>query len=320
MLSRRHIRIKVLQALYAFFVSGNDRLDLGEKELLRSIDKLRELYIYQFSLILKLVDFEAQRIEEAKKKFYPTEEDKNPNTKFINNKFVKQLSQNTYLKREIDKYKVSWAGHEDVIRKILTHFKSSQDFAEYIKKPEESYSESKEVITSLVKNVINESEQLMSVYEDMSIYWVDDFYLANLLIIKAISLFQENWNSDYPLPPLLKSNKNTEDQDEEKFIIDLYRKTIVRSEEFNKLIEEKAKNWDMDRIALMDSILIKMALAEVTGFEDIPIKVSINEYLEIAKYFSTSKSSIFINGIIDKIVIDMRAQKKFLKSGRGLID
>lgn len=317
MLSRRHLRIKVVQALYAFFQSKNDRLDLGEKQLILSINKLYELYIHQLSFLVAINEFAVKRIEEAKKKHIPTEEDLNPNTKFINNRIFKQLASNKdFLKKE-EIYKISWVDEREMLRKFFVEFKESHEYINYMNSDEDSYEEDKKLIIKLVKKRLSSFTNLESYYEDKNIYWVDDFHTANFLIIKTIQLFTEDQDEFKLLPAIYKSSK--EDNNDKDFIISLFRKTILKSEEYKKMIEEKAKNWEIDRIAIMDVLLLKMALAELFEFPSIPVKVTMNEYIELAKYFSTSKSSVFINGILDKLIESLKSENKIKKTGRGLM-
>ena len=316
MLSRRHLRIKALQSLYAFMQSHNDRLDYGEKELLRSLDKLYEIYIYQLSLLVEIVDYAKKRIEENSRKFYPTEEDKNPNTRFVDNRFIRQLADNKSYKTYVDKYKISWADEEEMIRKLYIRIRETKYYKEYMSSPDCSYTDDKEVIIKIVKKVISESDSLHYYFEEKNIYWADDFYTANYLVIKTIKGFEENQSELTPLPSLFK-NDNNEDKE---FLINLFRKVILRSDEYFKMIEGKVKNWESDRLAVMDILLLKMALAELLEFPSIPIKVTLNEYIELSKMFSTPKSKVFVNGILDKMISELKRNNEIKKTGRGLLE
>ncbi len=316
MLSRRHLRIKALQSLYAFNQSHNDRLDYGEKELLRSLDKLYEIYIYQLSLLVEIVDYANKRIEENRHKFYPTEEDLNPNTRFVDNRFIKQLADNKSYNTNVEKYKISWADEEEMIRKLFVEIRNSKFYKEYMNSPDSSYENDKDVIIKIVKKIISESDSLHFYYEERNIYWADDFYTANYLVIKTIKGFDEKQGELTPLPTLFKNN-NEEDKD---FLVNLFRKVILRSDEYFLLIEGKVKNWESDRLAVMDILLLKMALAELLEFPSIPVKVTLNEYIELSKMYSTPKSKVFINGILDKMIADLRRKNEIKKMGRGLLE
>jgi N utilization substance protein B len=316
MLSRRHLRIKALQSLYAFIQSHNDRLDYGEKELLRSLDKLYEIYIYQLSLLIEIVDYADKRIEENRRKFYPTKDDLNPNTRFVDNRFIKQLADNKSYNTNAEKYKISWADEEEMIRKLFVKIRDSKFYKEYLDSPDSSYENDKDVVIKIVKKIISESDSLHFYFEERNIYWADDFYTANYLVIKTIKGFDEKQGELTPLPTLFK-NDNQEDKD---FLINLFRKVILRSDEYFLLIEGKVKNWESDRLAVMDILLLKMALAELLEFPSIPVKVTLNEYIELSKMFSTPKSKVFINGILDKMIADLRRKNEIKKMGRGLLE
>ncbi len=318
MLSRRHLRIKALQALYAFFQSFNDRIDIGEKELFRSLDKLYEIYVYQLSLLIDIIEFAKKRQDENKLKFFPTEEDLNPNTRFIENQFYQQLTANKDLLKYIDRYKISWVDQEDMIRKLLVQIRNSTEFNDYMAKPENSYNNDKDIFTRIIKKHLSRSEILQSYYEDKNIYWHEDFHTANLLVIKTIKSFNEDWDENYKLPVIFENDSINRNNEDREFLIKLFRNTIIHSDEYERLIDDKAKNWEMDRIAIMDVLLIKMALVELLELPSIPIKVTLNEYIELAKLYSTPKSKVFVNGILDKLIGDLKTQNKIKKTGRGL--
>jgi N utilization substance protein B len=320
MLSRRHLRIKVLQALYAFTLSSNDRLDLGEKELLRSLDKLYEIYIYQLSLVTELVTFAKKRLEENKLKYFPTTDDLNPNKRFIENRFSEQLSKNRDFQKYTDLYKINWFDQEDMIRKLMLQTRESKGYKDYMASPECTFDDDKEIFISIFKKILAKSESLQYYFADKSIYWSDDFHTSNLMAIKTIKSWDETWDEYVKIPVIFENGASGKDHEDKAFIIQLFRKTILRSEEFDKLIDEKVKNWEMDRIALMDMLLIKMALVEILESASIPIKVTLNEYIELAKSYSTPKSKVFVNGILDKLIVDLKTQKKIKKTGRGLME
>ena len=320
MLSRRHLRIKALQALYAFFQSENTRLDLGEKELIKSLDKLYEIYIYQLSLLIEINSYARKRIEENKHKFYPTEEEQNPNTRFIDNRFIQKLGQNKNLSKKIEEYKISWVDEEELIRKLFVKIRDSEDYKAYMSSENNNYKEDINILLKITKKFISKDEILQFHYEEKSIYWSDDFYTSNLLLLITLKTFPENSDELTPLPSLLSGSKFDDTNEDREFLIQLFRKVILKSDYFYDLMEEKVKNWEMDRLAVMDILIIKMALAELIEFPSIPIKVTLNEYIELAKYYSTPKSKFFVNGILDKLIVDLKAQEKIKKTGRGLIE
>jgi transcription antitermination protein NusB len=320
MLSRRLLRIKVLQALYAHFISENDRVDNGEKQLFVSIDKLYDLFIYQLSLLAEITDFERQRMEEAKTKFLPTAEELNPNKRFTENRFIAQIVKNRDYKRHVELLKISWTEEVDLIRKLNNQIRESKEYDKYISQEEDSYEADKNFIIKIFVKYICQSELLQSIYEEKSIYWANDFDTVSILIQKTIKDFREGWDEFKPLPGIFESNGDGDPNDDKEFVRQLYRKTIIHSQEFEEIISHKAVNWEYERIAQMDIILLKMAIAELTKFPSIPVKVTLNEYIELSKSYSTPKSKVFINGILDNLITEFKESKRIKKTGRGLME
>ncbi|MBW6461273.1 MAG: transcription antitermination factor NusB [Bacteroidales bacterium] len=322
MLSRRHLRVKVLQALYAFFQSdGNDLAD-GEKQLVKSADKLYELYIYQLAFLISLVDFILNRMEEGKKKFYPTEEDLHPNTRLIENALIKQIAENKDFLRWKNRLKVNWSGEINLFHKFYQELKSGEDYLALVHSEDTGYKADKELLTMVVSNYLADYEMLRSYYEDLSIYWSDEDYdISLVMLLKTIQLYREQWSEEHGLPSLFKTEDEFDGDDEDrKYMLKLFRHAILRSEDYAKLVEDQAVNWEVDRIAVMDMIILKMALTELTVFPSIPVKVTINEYIEISKSYSSVKSKLFINGILDKLVVKLKNEGKIIKMGRGLME
>ncbi|MBN1339985.1 MAG: transcription antitermination factor NusB [Bacteroidales bacterium] len=320
MLGRRHLRIKVLQSLYAFFQSGDDRLDIAEKGLLRSLDKLYEIYIYQLSFLIELVRFSEKKMNEAKNKYYPTEQEMNPNTRFIQNRLIAQLASNQHLLKQIQKFRISWHDQEELLKQTLIKIKESTVYQEYMEAGEDSFGNDQDFLIKLVKRKFSKLENLHFYYEEKNIFWSDDYNVANHLVIKTITALEETDDEFLPLPELLETPANKFDESDLDFIKLLFRKVIIRDQELETLIRDKLKNWELERLAIMDIIILKMAIVELMDCHSIPVKVTLNEYIEIAKLYSTPKSSFFINGILDKLISDLKSEKKIKKVGIGLID
>jgi len=319
MLSRRLIRAKVLQEIYAFITAGNDDLLKGERALDRSFDKLYELYIYQVSMLLAIHDYALKRIDENRVKLLPTEDDLNPNLKFIENKVLLLLKENRDLQNAISTYKVSWTDEEDMVRKLYVFFIESKGYNEYMSTDNSSFEEDVVIVTKLVKNQLSNSDLLKDYYEERNIYWVDDFYIANFLVIKMVKQMDSSNNEFTHLPGLFVERNAEEKNDDQKFYTRLFRRTILNSTKLQEEIAEKVKNWEMDRIATIDVIILKMALTELTEFPSIPVNVTMNEYIDLSKMFSTPKSSGFINGVLDRMIKDYKERKLIKKTGRGLL-
>ena len=320
MLSRRFLRIKVLHAIYAFQQEGPENISAGEKQLMVSLDKLYELYIHFFSLMLELRDFAHRRMEENRQKYLPTADDLDPNLRFLENKFLQQLADNRDLKRRIASYKINWVEEEEIIRKFYNRMRETEAYQEYMNKEKVNYSDEKNMIAKVVLLLFSESELLRSFFEEKNIYWTNDFDIAVMMVDKTISGYKEKSDEYTALPSLLKDEHFEDGSEDLQFVKILYRKTLINSKEFDKVISERAANWELDRIALMDTILIKMAITELVEFPSIPIKVSLNEYIELAKEYSSAKSKIFINGVLDKLIVDYKEQGIIKKAGRGLME
>jgi len=314
MLNRRHLRIKVLQTLYAFAQSNNNSLVTGEKELLHSIDKMYELYIYYLTMFDSFTHFAEIKMEDAKRKRFPTPEDLNPNTKFVNNKFIAYLKENVAIKNASLETKVNWSGavEQNILLKLYNYFITTDLYADYMATEGQSFEEDKNFIIKLFKKEICNFELLLDFFEERSIYWQDDFDLVCSMVIKTLKTFKSPDDIYAPILPLYKD-------DEEEFVKTLFRKGLNNLEENYKLIASYTQNWDSERIALMDRLLMNLAITEAKAFPEIPIKVTLNEYIEISKFYSTPKSSNFINGILDKIFIDLQKKGEIKKIGRGLI-
>lgn len=306
--------MKVMQALYAFFQSDNKDLNKAEKELIAGINKIYDLYVYLLTLLIELRHQAERIVADAKNKRLPTESDLNPSTRFIDNAIVKQLTESTQLKREVSARKITWQTDDELVRKILSGIKLSNEYQQYMSLPATTYQTDKQFIIDSYKNCIADQDLLEHYFEEKSIYWIDDLRLANYGVIKTIEGMNEKQQADFSLMSLYK-----DEEEDKKFVIDLFRKTIVHEKELEKVVSGKTQNWEVERIAMMDILLMKMAITEMLHFESIPVKVTLNEYIELSKMYSSPKSKIFINGILDKLVQDFKRDSKLMKSGRGLM-
>jgi transcription antitermination protein NusB len=315
MLNRRHLRVKVLQSLYAYHQSNSGDIRQHEKNLLQSIDKVYEMYIWMLSLISEIADYSANDAEERANKHLPTEEDKNASVKILTNKFILSLQKNKEFLAGLKKYKVSWDFEPELIKSLFIILKNSEDYKEYIKKTDDTIQTDKDIIKFIFKKVILKSSIAEQVFEDMFIYWPVDKDVLQALIAKTFKNFSYD---EFELNKLAEVTANWEEDRE--FIVNLFEQSIRFNNDYQEMIGKKTQNWEPDRIAMMDTLLMKMAIVEFINFNSIPVKVTINEYLEISKEFSTPKSNSFINGILDKILFELKAENKVKKSGRGLIE
>jgi len=313
MISRRLLRVKVLQVLFAYFKSENDSLSNAEKELLHSIRKAYDLYHYLLLIPIELVDFAESKIEFGRQKLVPTREDLNPNTRFVENKLVKQLRENEALQKYASEYRLNWRAYPDLIRKLYQRVSVSDYFEQYMAAPACTYSDDKQLVVNILSRELEDFDDLTANLEEQSIYWNDDIEFMLSMVVKTLKKFKENQPGSTPLFPMYRG------EDDEDYIKRLLRKVILKHAENVKLIDEFTKNWEVDRIASMDILIMELALTEILEFPSIPVKVSFNEYIEIAKYYSTDQSSTFVNGVLDKIIQSLRRQKKIVKQGRGLV-
>ena len=315
MLNRRHLRIKVLQALYAYFQSEEENYRRTENEMMNAIDRIYDLYLFLLLSFGELKEIESRRLEELNTKIRPTETDLNPNLKFVENKVFALVETNAHIRRASEENKVNWLGdeHQEMFRKVMSQIRESETYFAYMSEEQTSFENDLEFACTLFKSEIANSPLIYNFFEEKSIQWLDDIDLACTMVLKTIKTFSLEGNNE--ILPLFK-----DPEDEKEFVRILLRKTIDNDKENLSLIDDLTKNWDLDRIARMDIILMKMAITELQAFNNIPKKVTLNEYIEISKYYSTPKSNGFINGILDKAVERLEKENKINKIGRGLID
>ncbi len=313
MITRRHIRLKVMQTLYSYFSNPQNDLKIYEKVLLKDIYSISNLHVIIFSFLLELYKFAQGFLEDNKFKFIPTEEDLNPNTKFINNRVFSILIEDKELLKKVDiNSRVLTKSDLDVIRKVFVKVIKSNQYNDYLNNDKDNLVEDKKFVQILLNEFILENDIFHHILQEKSIFWLDDLPFIVLFLKAQINNLEKGSSSSVVVDVF----KNKEDK---KFAIDLFRNTIKNSSEFDSIIERKVQNWEIDRIANMDLLFIKMALSEIVSFVEMPVKVSFNEYIEISKYYSTKNSKVFINGILDKIVSEFRSEGKIKKTGKGLV-
>lgn len=301
-----------MQSVYALLQSKSDNLKKEEEFLCTSIEKMHDLYVLMLRLLVEVKNMEKKHIEISGKKYLATAQDLNPNCKFINNQIFRLLEESGSLNAYLEEKKLNyWRLDNEYVHEILKLVKESSIYADYLKSEKSSFEEDREFVVALFKNVVAPNEKLAEYFEDKTISWVDDIPFVNTWIVKSL-------NQIKPKQTFLLGNLY-KDEDDKKFVVDLFRKVVLNHKEFEKEIENKTPNWDTDRIAEIDMILIKMAISEFLKFPSIPTSVTINEYIEIAKDYSSEKSSFFINGVIDKILKEFTASKRLNKIGRGLL-
>jgi N utilization substance protein B len=313
MISRRLLRVKVLQLLYAYYKNQDRTIAKAEKELFFSIGKAYDLYHYLLLLIVELAFVSERKIETAKAKIIPTHEDLNPNTRFIDNKVIRQLAENIQLKSYAESNTINWTDQEDYIRLLFDKLVQSDLYINYMNAEKNSYQDDKKFVEKFFLTLVAADEDFYSLMEEKSIYWNDEVEFIISMVIKTIKGLKENDDQYTSIMSLFK------DDEDEDYVKTLFRKAVVNHTEHVEMIQKNTKNWDLERIAFMDILIMELALTELKEFPSVPVKVSFNEYLEIAKYYSTSNSSNFINGILDKLVKELKENGKVKKVGRGLV-
>lgn len=313
-INRRQLRIKVLQMLYSYEQTEDANLSSFEKKLVNTIDETHDLYLYYLLLLIEFKFLAEQKIEESKSKLRPAEKDINPSLVFVENPILVSLSENQELKKLFAKRSISWAAEMDLVRTLFNKIRTSEIYLQYIESGEQGLHSDISFISKLFKNFVVNDELILSYFEERSIYWIEDIDLVASMIIKSFKRSKET-KGKVDVLPLFKEKK-----EEQSFFKELFHNSVIKKDEIDKIIRDHTKNWDIERIALMDILLMRLAVTEVTSFSSIPIKVTLNEYIELAKQYSTNKSNFFINGILDQSFSDLKSEGKIKKIGRGLLE
>jgi transcription antitermination protein NusB len=313
MISRRLLRIKALMALYAFNRREEDDLANAEQELMFSIGKTYDLYHQILLLVIDLANVGLEKIDQGLQKKMPTPEDLNPNRRFVDNMLIAQLRNNISLNKYLDTKKLSWVNYPHLSRLLYTQMTGWDVYREYMDTGSSNYLSDKKFVLRLVTELFLNSEDLHSNLEEQSIYWNDDIEYVTAMLEKTIKKFKAESGEKTSMMPLFKN------EEDEEFVKLLFRNAVIHSAKYSELIDKNTTNWEVERIALMDILVMQLAITEIIQFPEIPVKVTLNEYIEIAKYYCTSKSSTFVNGILDNIVKEIREKGLFNKYGRGLV-
>ncbi len=308
MINRNLIRIRIVQIVYSWYQNTNNDLRKTEKELLFGLQKSYDLYYYLLLLMVDLTTAYENRVESKRNKYLPSHDDLNPNTHLINNKFMHQLRENEQLKKQLTDRPMIWDADNSFVKNLLDKILVSEVYRDYTELTAPTYEQDREFWRKIFKKYIYLNEELDDILEDESIYWNDDVEIVQTFVLKTIKKFSEDMGARQPLLPMFKDD---EDRD---FALKLLHETILNEKIYRDLIEKHTEKWDFDRIAFMDLIIMQVALSEICTFESIPTSVSLNEYIEIAKSYSTPKSGIFINGILDAIVQEIKEEKRIFKN------
>ena len=307
MINREIIRLKIVQITYAYYQNGGKNIDTAEKELFFSLAKAYDLYNYLLLLMVDINRIAIRSVETAQNRYNRIQEGEQPNTKFIENRFITQLEVNKQLLEFQEGQKRNWSNEEEFVRSLYNQIIETDYYKEYMADPTSSYSQDRELWRKIYKNIICNNERLESLLEDMSLYWNDDKYIVDTFVLKTIKRFDESKGADQELLPEFK------DEEDREFAHRLFRNTLLNADYYRKLISDNTKNWEFNRIALMDLVIMQIALAEIQTFPNIPLSVSLNEYVDIAKMYSTPRSGSYVNGLLDSISKKLIAEKKIIK-------
>ena len=308
MINRVLIRLKIVQIVYAYYQNGGKNLDTAEKELFFSLSKAYDLYNYLLLLMVEITKQAERKQSAAKSKLLPTAEELYPNTKFVDNRFIAQLEVNKQLLEFSETQKKTWENESEFVKSLCEKIMDSDIYKEYMASETSSYEEDRELWRKIYKRIIFNNPELDQVLEDQSLYWNDDKEIVDTFVLKTIKRFDEKNGAKQELLPEFK------DEEDQDFARRLLRRTILNADYYRHLISENTRNWDLDRVAFMDVVIMQIALAEILSFPNIPVSVSLNEYVEIAKLYSTPKSGSFINGTLDGIVKILKEDNKLTKN------
>ncbi len=309
MLSRHFLRAKVLQQLYSCIVSEQNDIAIAEQDFLAGIEQTYKLEVYIFSAVLEIRDIAENQIEEAKTKFFPTEEELNPNMRFVNNALINQLRNNLELTKAIDKLKINWVEQKDMLKNIFNRFKDSNSYKDYMALENCSYEDEKKAVIQLMRNYLLKNESFLEFLFEKQLYWESDFMFVGLTFLNYLKEFKEDDSERKPLFQMFGDERD----DRKIFATDLLRKCLTHFSEYDAMFLKHVENWDMERLAFLDRIIIKMGITELIYCPTVPVRVSMNEYIELAKEFSTERSKLFVNGLLDKFLVDLRAEGKIIK-------
>lgn len=315
MLNRRHLRIKALQTLYAYHQAETKDIKVFEKSLLQQVDKVYQNYLQLLLLLVEVVQHTAIDAQERSEKHIPSAEDLNVSKRLLDNRFIRQIENNSYFTEAIKAQKISWQGESDLIRQLFLQMRKKTEYQEYCNAATHDYITDQEFIQFILKKIIGKSVLIDQYFEERNINWTTDKQVVYSMVNKTFKLFTTDSHKNQKLAEVAPNW-----EDDKAFYLELFKQAVANDVQYQSYIADKTKNWEVDRIAMMDILLMKMAICEWMYFPSIPVKVSINEYIEISKEYSTPNSKVFINGILDKLVVDLKKANKIRKTGRGLIE
>ena len=318
MLSRHFLRCKVLQELYACQMEDRDHVT-ALKDFEYHIGRLNELGVIQVALMPRMLEVGERVIEEGRKKFRPTQAEKQPNRKFLGNEFLRRMADNFELKKYTEQWAGLWETNEDLIRETFIDFRQQKTYGDYLSFPESDFKTDKEMAINMFRYLMNR-DALVATISDRSLLWEDDFEQIAQYNFMMLKTLDEEHFDEAMMWPIMYDRRVEKDEADMEFARQLLRESLAGRQECDELIRQRLQGWEFERVAMMDILLINMAVAELTACPTIPEKVTVDEYIELSKEFSSERSRLFINGILDKLVLELRSQGRIKKTGRGLLN
>lgn len=318
MLSRHFLRCKVLQELYACQMEDRDHVT-ALKDFEYHIGRLNELGVIQVALMPRMLEVGERVIEEGRKKFRPTQAEKQPNRKFLGNEFLRRMADNFELKKYSEQWAGIWETNEDLIRETFIDFRQQKTYGDYLSFPESDFKTDKEMAINMFRYLMNR-DALVATISDRSLLWEDDFEQIAQYNFMMLKTLDEEHFDEAMMWPIMYDRRVEKDEADMEFARQLLRESLAGRQECDELIRQRLQGWEFERVAMMDILLINMAVTELTACPTIPEKVTVDEYIELSKEFSSERSRLFINGILDKLVLELRSQGRIKKTGRGLLN
>lgn len=319
MLSRHILRSKTLQSVYSYIVGGETDLSRGRRALLDSVEDMRDLIYLQLSAFLEIRDLAERKMEENRNKHIPTADDINPNPRFIQNPFMAHLRDNEHVKTGIAAARANWSDMNELFRKIYSEIISWPEYIKYMADSDDSFEHHQHFAVKLFKKFVAFDNDLRALFGERNLHWGDDSVLTGLMVHAWLKAYDPNDESTLRFPSLFKSADHIGDDDDKAFMVSLFETTVLQYNRFDEVIATHIRNWDPERVNTLDMMIIKLAITEMSLFQNIPLKASMNEYIELSKEYGTPKSNSFVNGVLDKVINDLVSQGVIRKTGKGLV-
>lgn len=313
MISRRFLRTKTMQALYAHRIKPYEDVLSAQTELVKTVKNCYVLFLWFFSILPEVTFYRRNKLEDLRNKHNPTPEDLNPNTKFVDNQVIEQIENNLTLQPLFKNHHIDWSNDGDFIPRLFHILEETDFYKAYMENPARSYEEDKNLVLDIIEHILGPDDHIRWYFSEKDTHWLDDYEEALTMLYKNILKFKQKAGNNNKILPLFKDEK-----EDERFLRELFKKTIEHDEEYEALIESKLQNWELERVIDMDILLMKMAVCEFLEFPTIPIKVTMNEYIDLAKLYSSDKSQQFVNGILDRLIVDFKEEGRIVKTGIGL--